>query len=254
MKGLNKVKTSISSLGIAVDSSSNYKSKVNVECYIVLTDQLLNPNIRFEIKIPDLNSDLQRAVFANLDTTNQAMMNEQMISLLVLGTFSFSNASNVSLSTSYYAVLTNQLSSMLSKLSDAVDIGVNYKPGDNVSQNEFDVALSTQFLDDRLLVEGNFGMTYEKGQQSASNIVGDVDVSYNLTKDGRWILKGYNHSNVNSWYNYSNYDKYAPYTQGVGIAFRKDFNNIAELFQRSRPKKKDRKIEESENNENTNEN
>lgn len=257
LKGLYKVKTSVSSLGItSIDStSSNSKSKVTVECYIVLTDQLLNPNIRFEIKIPDLNSDMQRAVFANLDTTNQAMMNEQMISLLVLGTFSFSNASNVSLSTSYYAVLTNQLSSMLSKLSEAVDIGVNYKPGDNVSQNEFDVALSTQFLDDRLLVEGNFGMTYDKGQQSASNIVGDVDVSYNLTKDGRWILKGYNHSNVNSWYNYSNYDKYSPYTQGVGVAFRKDFNNIAELFQRTRPKKKERKIEEAENNEdNTNEN
>jgi len=249
MKGLYKVKTSISSLGIAVDSSSNYKSKVTVECYIVLTDQLLNPNIRFEIKIPDLNSDMQRAVFASLDTTNQAMMNEQMISLLVLGTFSFSNSSNVSLSTSYYAVLTNQLSSMLSRLSDAVDIGVNYKPGDNVSQNEFDVALSTQFLDDRLLVEGNFGMTYDRAQQNASNIVGDVDVSYNLTKDGRWILKGYNHSNVNSWYNYSNYDKYSPYTQGVGVAFRKDFNNIAELFQRTRPKKKERKIEENENKE-----
>lgn len=246
IKGLYKVKTSISNLGIELDSSSNYKTKVTVECYVVLTNQLLNPDIRFEIRIPDLNPDLQRAVFTNLDTTNQAMMNEQMISLLVLGTFSFSNASNVSLSTSYYAVLANQLSSMLSKLSDAVDVGVNYKPGDNVSENEFDIALSTQFLDDRLLVEGNFGMSYDKSAQSASNIVGDVDVSYNLTKDGRWILKGYNHSNVNSWYNYSNYDKYSPYTQGVGIAFRRDFNTIAELFQRTRPKKKDIKNEADE--------
>ncbi|HEY9113785.1 MAG TPA: translocation/assembly module TamB domain-containing protein [Bacteroidales bacterium] len=250
IKGLYKVKTSISNLGVVVDSSSNYSGKATVECYAILTDQLLNPNIRFEIKIPDLDPDLQRQVFSNLDTTNQAMMNEQMISLLVLGTFSFSNASNVSLSSSYYTVLSNQLSSMLSRLSDAVDIGVNYKPGDNVSQNEFDVALSSQFLDDRLLVEGSFGMTYDKAQQNASNIVGDVDVSYNLTKDGRWILKGYNHSNVNSYYNYSNYDKYAPYTQGVGVAFRKDFNNLAELFQRTRPKKKDRKEQENEESEN----
>jgi len=246
IKGLYRVKTSLSSLGLMIDSTTTYRNKVNVDCYIILKNQLLNPDIRFEILFPDLNPDLQRMVYAELDTTNQAMMNEQMISLLVLGTFSYSNASNINLGTAaYYSVLTNQLSSMLSKISDDFDIGVNYKPGDNVSQEEFEVALSTQLFDERLMIDGNFGMTYDRTGQNASNIVGDVDIGYKITEDGQWILKAFNHSNVNSWYNYANYDKVSPYTQGVGIAFRKEFTHISELFKRTKPKKNKSKNEEN---------
>ena len=241
IKGMYKVKTSLSSLGIVIDSTTSYKNKVTVECYIVLTDELLNPNIKFEIKLPDLDPDLQRAVYSELDTTNTAMMNQQMISLLVLGTFNFNNAANVSLQSSYYNVIANQLSSMLSQISENVDIGLNYKPGDEVSQEEFEVALSTQLFDDRLTIDGNFGMTYDRTDQSASNIVGDVDIGYKLTPDGQWVLKVFNHSNVNSWYNYSNYDQTSPYTQGVGIAFRKDFNKFAELFESKNKDKKSKK-------------
>jgi hypothetical protein len=176
-------------------------------------------------------------IFANLDTTNVSVVNEQMISLLVLGTFNYSNAGNVNLASSGYNILANQLSSMLSKMSDKFDIGVNYKVGDEVSQQEFEVALSTQLFNNRLSIAGNFGMTYDQAQKNASNIVGDVDISYKLTKDGRWLLKAFNHSNMNSWYYYNNYDKISPYTQGVGVAYRKEFNNIHELFTRQRKKK-----------------
>ncbi len=237
IRGLYRVKTNLAGLGIVVDSTTNFKNRVNVEAYVILTNQLINPDIRFEIKIPELDPDLKRAVFAQIDTTNEAMLNQQVISLLVLGSFSASNASNVSLSSSYYSVITNQLSKVLSRISDDVDVGINYKPGDQVSQEEFELALSTQLFDDRLSIEGNVGMTYDKAQGNASNIVGDVDISYKITEDGRWVAKVYNHSNVNSWYNYSTYDKTSPYTQGIGVAFTKQFNSIAEIFQRTRPKK-----------------
>ena len=241
IKGLYKVKTNLSSLGVTFDTTASYKNKVTVECYVVLTGELLNPNIKFEINIPDLDPDQQRVIYSELDTTNVAIMNQQMISLLVLGTFSFNNAANVSLQSSYYNVIANQLSSMLSQISDNVDVGLNYKPGDEVSEEEFEVALSTQLFDDRLTIDGNFGMTYDRTQQSASNIVGDVDIGYKLRPDGQWILKVFNHSNVNSWYNYNNYDQTSPYTQGVGIAFKKDFNHISELFKRKNKDKKDDK-------------
>lgn len=245
IKGLYKTKANLNSLGIAVSDSSSIKNRVEVECYVILSNQLLDPDINFQIKIPSLDPDLQRAVYAVLDTTNVAMMNEQMISLLVLGSFSYSNASNLTVGSSYYTVLTNQLSGMLSQISDAFDIGLNYKPGDEISKEEFEVALSTQLFDNRLTIDGNFGMTYDRSQQNASSIVGDVDVGYKLTKSGRWVLRAFNHSNSNSWYNYAGYDKVSPYTQGIGIAFRKDFDNIAELFQRSRKRKP---TNEAENN------
>ncbi len=246
IKGMYKVKTNLSSLGILIDTTASYKNKVTVECFVVLSDQLLNPKIKFEINIPDLDPDLQRLVYSELDTTNTAIMNQQMISLLVLGTFSFNNASNVSLQSSYYNVIANQLSSMLSQISENVDIGLNYKPGDNVSQEEFEVALSTQLFNDRLTIDGNFGMTYDRSQQSASNIVGDVDIGYKLTPDGQWVLKVFNHSNVSSWYNYNNYDQISPYTQGVGIAFVRNFNRFHELFENR--KRKSKKIENNDKN------
>lgn len=243
LQGLYKVRTSLSSLGVFIDTSASYKNKVNVECYINLGNQLLDPSLKFEIKIPELDPDLQRAVYAVLDTTNVAMMNQQMISLLVLGTFSYSNASNINLTSSYYTILTNQLSSVLSRMSDDFDIGVNYKPGDNITDEEFEVALSTQLFDDRLSIDGNFGVTYDRSHQNASNIVGDVDLAYKLTEDGRWVLKAFNHSNVNSWYN--TYDKVSPYTQGVGVAYRKEFNNLKQLFTRKYPKGKAKKEKKS---------
>ena len=237
IKGLYKVKTDVSSLGVVIDSTASYKNKVLVNCYISLTNTLLNPTIRFSFDLPDADPDLKRLIFSNLDTTNASVVNEQMISLLVLGTFSYSNAGNVNLASSGYSILTNQLSGMLSKMSDKFDIGVNYKPGDAVSQQEFEIALSTQLFNDRLSIDGNLGMTYDQSQGNASNIVGDVDITYKITEDGRWLLKVFNHSNANSWYYYNNYDKISPYTQGVGVAFKKEFNNINELFTRQRSRK-----------------
>ncbi len=243
LKGLYKVKANLSSLGIVVDSSANYKNRTPVNCYVIMSHDLFNPDISFQIHFPDLDPDMRRMVYAQLDTTSTAVMNQQMISLLVLGSFSFSNVSNISWNTSYYTILSNQLSGMLSKISKDFDIGINYKPGDALTQQEFDVALSTQLFDDRLMINGNFGMTYDKQNKSANNLVGDVDIRYKLTKDGRWLLKAYNHSNNNSWYNYSNYDKVSPYTQGVGIVYRKEFTRFSDLFRRSEKssKKKERK-------------
>jgi hypothetical protein len=241
LKGLYKLKANLSSLGIVVDSSADYKNRTQVNCYIIMSHDLFHPDIRFQIHFPELDPDMQRLVYAQLDTNNMAVMNQQMISLLVLGAFSFSNASNISWSTSYYTILTNQLSGMLSKISKDFDIGVNYKPGDALTKQEFDVALSTQLFDDRLIINGNFGMTYDKQNKSANNLVGDVDIAYKLTKDGRWMLKAYNHSNMNSWYYYSDYDKVSPYTQGVGIVYRKEFNSLADLFRRRNRKVKKEK-------------
>ena len=241
IKGLYKVKASLSSLGIVVDSTVDYKNKQTVNCYIILRNKLLNPDIKFAIELPNADPDIKRMVYTNLDTTNPAMVNEQMISLLVFGSFSFNNATNFNVASQGYNILTNQLSSMLSKISNNFDIGMNYRPGDDISQQEFELALSTQLFNDRLIIDGNVGMTYDRTQKSTSNIVGDVDVLYKLTKDGRWLLKAFNHSNANSWYYYNNYDKVSPYTQGVGIAYRKEFNNIAELFSRKKSKKKNLK-------------
>jgi TamB, inner membrane protein subunit of TAM complex len=71
----------------------------------------------------------------------------------------------------------------------------------------------------------------------ASNIVGDVNVEIKLTEDGRFRVKAFNRSNYNSVYDVSSYDDIAPYTQGVGVFYRKDFNSFGELFRKKNKKK-----------------
>ena len=86
-------------------------------------------------------------------------MSQQIISLMVLSSFSYANSSLYSIGASnYYNVLSNSLSSWLSQISKDFDIGVRYTPEDNMTAEELEVALSTQLFDDRLTIEGNVGM------------------------------------------------------------------------------------------------
>jgi hypothetical protein len=129
------------------------------------------------------------------------------------------------------AIVSNSLSSMLSQISNDFNIGINYMPGDRVSDEQLEVALSTQLLDDRLIIDGNLDVSGSNANsQKTSAIVGDFNIEYKLTPDGRFRVKAFNRSN-----DLSLYTQYSPYTQGVGIFYRKEFNNIREFFYR--PKK-----------------
>ena len=81
-----------------------------------------------------------------------------------------------------------------------------------------------------LLINGNFG--YRENRMSNTNFVGDFDAQLLLNQSGNIRLKAYNQTN----------DRYFvrtnPTTQGLGIIFKKDFDNWNELFfWRSKKKK-----------------
>lgn len=239
--GSYHTKSSISSLGIELDSTSMVNN-VNVDCILHLNEKLTNPTITFGLSLPNATDDIKNTVFSIIDTTNQSVMSQQIISLLVLGSFSYSNSNSTLYSigaSNYYNVLTSSLSSWLSQISKDFDVGVRYTPEDNLTPEELEVALSTQLFDDRLTIEGNLGMY--NGSRSdmtagTNNIVGDVDVSWKLTN--RLSLKAYNHSNLSSNYYLYTYEAYSNYTQGIGISYSQSFDNIREIFARKNRNKK----------------
>ena len=240
--GSYRTKSSISSLGVELDSTSRVNN-VNVDCILYLKEKLTNPTITFGLALPNATDDIRNTVFSIIDTTNQAVMSQQIISLLVLGSFSYSSSSLYSIGASnYYNVLTSSLSSWLSQISKDFDIGVRYTPEDNLTAEELEVALSTQLFDDRLTIEGNLGMY--TGSRSdvaggANSIVGDVDITLKLTN--RLSLKAYNHSNLNSNYYLYTYEAYSDYTQGIGISYSQSFDSIREIFARKNRNKKNKK-------------
>ena len=232
VEGVYRTKTSLNSLGSDFIDSTAISNNINVGCIIRLSDKLMNPSVSFGLEIPNATDDVKNMVFSAIDTTNQSVMAQQVFSLMVLGSFANTGAATLSgMSTKAgYNVLTRQLSSWLSQISNDVDIGIKYTPNDNITNEELEVALSTQLLDDRLIIEGNFGVirTDNANNSNANNLVGDVDITFRLTR--RLSFKAYNHTNIKSNYYLYSFENYSDFTQGVGISFSQSFDNIREIF------------------------
>ncbi len=248
--GSYRTKSSISSLGIEMDSTSTINN-VNVDCILRLQEKLTNPTITLGLSLPNATEDIKNTVFSIVDTTNQAVMSQQIISLLVLGSFSYSSTSLYTIGASnYYNVLTSSLSSWLSQISKDFDIGVRYTPEDDISAEELEVALSTQIFNDRVTIEGNLGMfsgTQNEVADGARNIVGDFDVTWKI--NNRFRFKAYNHSNANTnFYTYT-YEYYSNYTQGVAISYSQSFDKLRDIFVRKNKNKKNRKIKNNHDDE-----
>lgn len=220
------VKTSLYDL--VMDSSDVYKKRIEVDCMLGMQDKIFNPTITFDIDLPKSDENTKTLVKSLIN--NDQEMNRQVFSLLILNRFMPPEkyqytALSTGLGTTSTEMLSNQLSNWLSQISNKFDIGVNYRPGTEMTPEEVEVALSTQLLNDRLSIDGNVGVS--GGTQKSSNIVGDVNLEYSLTY--RLKLKGYNKSNTVDLINTD-----APYTQGLGIFYRREFDNLGEWLQKKK--------------------
>ena len=222
--GSYSVRASLSSLGIQVDSTST-NSNVNVECLIHLKGALLNPTITFGMNLPNVDDDIARTVYSLVDTTNQAVMTSQALSLLVLNSFSYLGNSDFSL----YNVI---MGGMQMNITDNLDLGLSYHAGNANSYDEYQLAMRTQLFENRLTLETNLGMMTGNSAGNASSIVGEFDLYYKLTKDGRLQAHLYNHSNYSSNFNSAAFDRRSPYTQGLGLSYSRSFDSFRNLFKK----------------------
>jgi hypothetical protein len=134
-------------------------------------------------------------------------------------------------------MLSSQLSNWLSQISNNFDVGFTYRPGDELSSDQVELALKTQFLQDRLIIDGNLDVAGNNPNSNsrASNIVGDVIVEYKLTEDGRFRVKAFNKSNTVELL-----DNNAPYIQGVGVFYRKEFDSFNDILKFKKNKGKNK--------------
>ena len=95
---------------------------------------------------------------------------------------------------------------------------------------EVDVALSSRLLNNRLLLNGNFG--YRDNLMNSNQFIGDFQIEYLLNRTGSIRLKAYNFYNDQNYYL-----RTADTTQGVGVMFKKDFDNIFSFLRAWRRKK-----------------
>ncbi len=218
---------------------------IMVNCMLQLNGRLQNPTITFDLELPNSNSELERQVKSLIDTED--MMTRQIIYLLVLNKFYTPDYSRNDYKTNEFSAvassaLSAQLSSILSSLTDKVQIGTNIRSRqDGIKDTEVEMLLSSQLLNNRLLFNGNFG--YKDNYIQSNAFVGEFDLEYKLTRSGEISLKAYNHAN--DLYRYSQ----SLTRQGVGVTFRKDFTTLSEIFRRKKNRKETNDDSEDSNEE-----
>jgi hypothetical protein len=230
-----RTKASLNDLYGMVDETN---SKIWVHDRITMTGKLMSPDVKYDIYLPDADESSRLRLSSAISSSDE--LNKQFISILTLNRFvpsSNPNASGqnqVSSSSSYSSAagvnasefLSNQLSHWLSQINSDVDVNVNYRSDRVMKSDEVQVALEYQLFNDRLTLNGSVDVATNATANATDEIVGEFDIDYKLTKNGKLRMKTYNHANNNLL------TESSPYTQGFGFVYKEEFNTVGELWKR----------------------
>lgn len=167
---------------------------------------------------------------------------KQVLSLLLSGSFvpeqngGIANTSTV-LYSNVTEMMANQFNNIFRQLEIPLDFGFNYQPSSD-GRSLFDVAVSTQLFNNRVIINGNIG-NRKNTTSNSSDIVGDVDVQIKLNKTGKLLLNLFSHSADQ----YSNYLDQAQ-RNGAGLVYKEEFDTFRELWRKMFWSKKRREAEE----------
>ena len=234
IKAAYRVNTSLTDLdkSFAMDRDLN-RTNVPVDAMLLVRGPMDTPDIDFDIELPTLTEETARKVRSIISTNDQ--MSRQIIYLLALNKFYTpeymdTSGSGGELASVASSTISSQLGNALSNLTDKLSVMPSFRSdkGD-FSDLEMDVALSSRLLNNRLLINGNFG--YRDRTTSTTTFVGDFDVQYLLNRRGTFRLKAYNHFNDQNYYL-----RQALTTQGIGIEFLHDFNRFLSFLRKKKPK------------------
>ena len=196
---------------IAGDLSQS-SSKELVYGYLNLSNTLLSPELKLDIEAPEAKDDAQSALSQIRGIEDE--LYKQFFSLLIFKKFIPVEGSLAASGNVTEDLVNQQINAVLGQIGD------NYNLNSDIGTDHAELGFSTSFLDDRLKVTTSVGViSSEDGDNKASNIVGDVNVEYELNKDGTFSVNVFNESNETA-----NQDRGA-FTQGFGLSYQESFNS-----------------------------
>ena len=224
------------------------QNNVRVDCVMNLGGTPEGPKISFDFDIPNVNEDEKQMVRSLISTEEERNM--QVVYLLGIGrfyTYDYNNTEQSQSAVAMKSLLSSTLSGQINQMFSTIigdnsnwNFGTNFSTGE-IGWSDMDVEgmLSGRLLNNRLLINGNFG--YRDNPTTTNNFIGDFDLQWLLNKKGTFSLKAY--SKTNDRY----FTKSSLTTQGVGLAVKKDFNSWKDILKLLVPKK----MREKNLNENT---
>jgi hypothetical protein len=229
-----------------------YLQKLPFEVKLSLTGELLQPVIDFDIDLPEKNygisNDIVTSVQAKLGvmSRDEGEINKQVFSLLLLNRFVGENpfqTSGEGFKFDSYArqsvskLLTEQLNQIAAGLVSGVDINFDvistddYTTGSREARTDLNVGLSKRLLSNRLKITigSNFQLEGpQNSNQQSNNIAGNVAADYQLSKDGRYILRFYRQNEYQGIV-----DGYIVET-GVSFIFSVDYERFMQILRKKK--------------------
>lgn len=199
-----------------------------IDCGIVLSGKLFAPDIQFSITAPSADPEVQNFIRNSINT--QEALSMQFIWLLAANSFmaDMGAASIGTMSGSLVGVtglefLSNQLSNLIS--NDKFNIRFGYRPQSTTSSDEFYAGVGADLIADVLTIEvdGNYNTQNNPTYRSNNPFTVDATMTWNINKKGTLKLKGFTRT-------IDRFDETQGMQEsGVGIYFRQDFNDLADL-------------------------
>ncbi len=234
---------------------NTYKQRIPFEALLKMEGELLKPELSFDIRLPEGNLGVSTEIVDNtrtkLDQIRQepSELNKQVFALLLLNRFIGENpfssaaggASGESLARqSVSKILSQQLNNLAADLVSGVELNFDlestedFTTGQRENRTDLNVGVSKRLLNDRLKVTvgSSFGLEGpQQANEESTNIAGDVSLDYQLTRDGRYMVRAYRKN------------EYQVALQGqvieTGVAFiiTMDYDKFRELFHRTEEEK-----------------
>ncbi|CAM3609108.1 translocation/assembly module TamB [Flavobacterium chungbukense] len=234
---------------------NTYKQKLPFQTLLKMNGELLKPEISFGIVLPEGNynvsSDVVELTQAKLKQLEQdpAELNKQVFALLLLNRFvgenPFSSESGGTNAESFARqsvskILSQQLNNLAGDLITGFEVNFDlestedYTTGTMQNRTDLNVEVSKKLLDDRLKVTvgSSFGVEgQERANEESTNIAGDVALDYQLTKDGRYMVRAYRKNQ------YQVAVEGQVVETGVAFVITMSYNKFRELFHRTEEEK-----------------
>lgn len=235
-----------------------YRQKLPFQIVLNLDGELMKPIITFDVLLPEdqnysVGSDVITLVNNRLMQLRQepSELTKQVFAVLLLNRFvganpfagsdggGFSPGSLARQSVS--KLLTEQLNNLAGGLIGGVDIqfGItssaeDYSTGVEQNRTDLNVGLSKRLLNDRLTVSVGNDFQLEGNRpanSAANNVAGNVSVNYQLSKDGRYMLRFFRNNEYEA-----SLQGYVIET-GLGFIMTVDYNSFRQLIRgrRQRP-------------------
>lgn len=227
-----------------LDPDGKRHRSVKVNCLMDIAGKLDSPQLNFDIELPDATQEERELLASTVNTPDQKNM--QFIYLLGIGkfyTYDYNqNSSDTQSSSAMESLISNTVSGQLNNMLSQIIDNKNWNISGNFSSSErgwnsmeVEGILEGRLLDNRLLINGNFG--YRENALANTNFISEFEVQWLLDKNGNVSLKAYNKTN----------DRYFSdatlTTQGAGIILRHDFERWR-WWLRNAEKKQEKEITE----------